>query len=112
MTTADIPKTCVDAWNTVEGELKSDGDEDELLFLFYTEHADALNPTDGHFKMKTQLIKSVFLLFTFTRRVRRDRFFPSVSLWVVWSVENGNVIVSRSNPCRIQQFDEHIAEET
>lgn len=33
---------------------------------------DALSPTDGHFKMKTQLIKSVFLLFTFTRRVKRD----------------------------------------
>lgn len=40
VTTADIPNTCVDAWNTVEGELKSDGDEDERLFLFYTEHVD------------------------------------------------------------------------
>lgn len=40
VTTADIPNTCVDAWNAVEGELKSDGDEDERLFLFYTEHVD------------------------------------------------------------------------
>lgn len=50
MTTADIPKTCVDAWNTVEG-WESDGDEDELLFVFYTEHVDALSSTDRDFKM-------------------------------------------------------------
>lgn len=46
---------------------------DELLFVFYTEHADALNLQ--MVILKTQLIKSIFLLFTFTRRVRRDWIF-------------------------------------